>query len=90
MNAALVADGTRCDIVHISSAHPVTDLDQPQKPSFVTKWLARYDRSTEEEERQRLLERLAQIESEADWDKDSLPIDTFEEDLCCLEDESSL
>lgn len=52
----------------------------PPKPTLLTKWLARYDRSAEEQKRRGLLARLARLESEADWEKDALPIDAFDEE----------
>lgn len=51
-----------------------------QKPSIVTKWLARYDRTAEEEERRKMLERLARLESEAEWEMDALPVELLDEE----------
>jgi hypothetical protein len=50
------------------------------KPALMKKWLSRYDRSDDEAERKKLLERLARMESDADWEKDALPIISFEDE----------
>jgi len=54
--------------------------EMSRKPAMLKKWLLRYDGSDDEAKRQKLLERLARLESDADWDKDALPIMTFDDD----------
>lgn len=62
------------------TAETIDPKEEQQKPSIVTKWLARYDRSGEEEARRKLLERIARLESEADWELDALPVEPLHQD----------
>lgn len=63
-----------------SSGVRATAEELPRQPNLLKKWLSRYDGSKDEAERQKLLERLARLEADADWEKDALPMVSIDED----------
>jgi hypothetical protein len=64
---------------HGENPNSTEPQETPPQPALLKKWLSRYDRSEDDAERQKLRERLARLESDADWDKDALPIVSFDD-----------